>query len=275
MGLKNRKPTTPGSRGMSISTFEEITATKPEKSLLTPMHRTAGRNNQGKLTARFRGGGHKRAYRIIDFKRDKDGIPAKVATIEYDPNRSARIALLFYADGEKRYIIAPLGLEIGQTLMSGVEAEPRVGNAMPLKLVPLGSAVHNIELKRGRGGQLCRSAGAGAQIMAKEGEYVTIKLPSGEMRMVHQECRATIGQVGNIDLKNMAVGKAGRKRWLGKKPHNRGVVMNACDHPHGGGEGKSPIGGKPQTPWGKPAMGYKTRRGARPSDKFIVKRRGK
>jgi len=275
MGLKNRKPTTPGSRGMSISTFEEITATKPEKSLLTPMHRTAGRNNQGKLTARFRGGGHKRAYRIIDFKRDKDGIPAKVATIEYDPNRSARIALLFYADGEKRYIIAPLGLEIGQTLMSGVDAEPRVGNAMPLKVVPLGSAVHNIELKRGRGGQLCRSAGAGAQIMAKEGEYVTIKLPSGEMRMVHQECRATIGQVGNIDLKNMAVGKAGRKRWLGKKPHNRGVVMNACDHPHGGGEGRSPIGGKPQTPWGKPAMGYKTRRGARPSDKFIVKRRGK
>ncbi|MBM3276370.1 MAG: 50S ribosomal protein L2, partial [Candidatus Sericytochromatia bacterium] len=241
----------------------------------TPMHRTAGRNNQGKLTARFRGGGHKRAYRIIDFKRDKDGIPAKVATIEYDPNRSARIALLFYADGEKRYIIAPLGLEIGQTLMSGVDAEPRVGNAMPLKVVPLGSAVHNIELKRGRGGQLCRSAGAGAQIMAKEGEYVTIKLPSGEMRMVHQECRATIGQVGNIDLKNMAVGKAGRKRWLGKKPHNRGVVMNACDHPHGGGEGRSPIGGKPQTPWGKPAMGYKTRRGARPSDKFIVKRRGK
>ncbi len=275
MGLKNRKPTTPGSRGMSSSTFEEVTATKPEKSLLEPLHRAGGRNNQGKMTARFRGGGHKRAYRVIDFKRDKESIPAKVATIEYDPNRSARIALVFYADGEKRYIIAPNGLEIGQTIMNGAEAEPRVGNSMPLKNVPLGTQVHNIELKRGRGGQLCRSAGAGAQIMAKEGDYVTIKLPSGEMRMVHCECRATIGQVGNIDLKNMSIGKAGRKRWLGKKPHNRGVVMNACDHPHGGGEGKSPIGGKPQTPWGKPAMGYKTRRGARPSDKFIVKRRVK
>ena len=275
MGLKNRKPTTPGSRGMSSSTFEEVTATKPEKSLLEPLHRAGGRNNQGKMTARFRGGGHKRAYRVIDFKRDKESIPAKVATIEYDPNRSARIALVVYADGEKRYIIAPNGLEIGQTIMNGAEAEPRVGNSMPLKNVPLGTQVHNIELKRGRGGQLCRSAGAGAQIMAKEGDYVTIKLPSGEMRMVHCECRATIGQVGNIDLKNMSIGKAGRKRWLGKKPHNRGVVMNACDHPHGGGEGKSPIGGKPQTPWGKPAMGYKTRRGARPSDKFIVKRRVK
>lgn len=275
MGLKNRKPTTPGSRGMSLSTFEEVTATKPEKSLLQAKPKTGGRNNQGKITSRFRGGGHKRAYRIIDFKRDKENIPAKVATIEYDPNRSARIALLHYVDGEKRYIIAPLGLEIGMTVMSGSEAEPRVGNAMPLKLVPLGTQVHNIELKRGRGGQLCRSAGAGAQIMAKEGEYVTIKLPSGEMRMVHQECRATIGQVGNLDRKNMSIGKAGRKRWLGRRPHNRGVVMNACDHPHGGGEGKSPIGGKPQTPWGKPAMGYKTRRGARPSDKFIVKRRGK
>ena len=275
MGLKNRKPTTPGSRGMSSSTFEEVTATKPEKSLLEPLHRAGGRNNQGKMTARFRGGGHKRAYRVIDFKRDKESIPAKVATIEYDPNRSARIALVDYADGEKRYIIAPNGLEIGQTIMNGAEAEPRVGNSMPLKNVPLGTQVHNIELKRGRGGQLCRSAGAGAQIMAKEGDYVTIKLPSGEMRMVHCECRATIGQVGNIDLKNMSIGKAGRKRWLGKKPHNRGVVMNACDHPHGGGEGKSPIGGKPQTPWGKPAMGYKTRRGARPSDKFIVKRRVK
>ncbi len=275
MGLKNRKPTTPGSRGMSLSTFEELTATTPEKSLLEPLQKHGGRNNQGKLTARFRGGGHKRAYRIIDFKRDKESVPARVMTIEYDPNRNARIALLFYADGEKRYIIAPLGLEIGQNLMAGPEAEPRVGNALPLRAIPLGTTVHNIELKLGRGGQLCRSAGAGAQIMAKEGEYVTIKLPSGEMRMVHQNCHATIGQVGNIDVKNMSVGKAGRKRWLGKKPHNRGVVMNACDHPHGGGEGKSPIGGKPQTPWGKPAMGYKTRRGARASDKFIVKRRGK
>jgi large subunit ribosomal protein L2 len=275
MGLKNRKPTTPGSRGMSLSTFEELTAATPEKSLLEPLQKHGGRNNQGKLTARFRGGGHKRAYRVIDFKRDKEGVPARVMTIEYDPNRNARIALLFYADGEKRYIIAPLGLEIGQTLLAGPDAEPRPGNAMALKAIPLGTTVHNIELKLGRGGQLCRSAGAGAQIMAKEGEYVTVKLPSGEMRMVHQNCHATIGQVGNIDAKNMAIGKAGRKRWLGKKPHNRGVVMNACDHPHGGGEGKSPIGGKPQTPWGKPAMGYKTRRGARPSDKFIVKRRGK
>ncbi|MBM3268056.1 MAG: 50S ribosomal protein L2 [Candidatus Sericytochromatia bacterium] len=275
MGLKNRKPTTPGSRGMSLSTFEELTATTPEKSLLQPLQKHGGRNNQGKLTARFRGGGHKRAYRVIDFKRDKENVPARVMTIEYDPNRNARIALLFYADGEKRYIIAPLGLEIGQTVTNGADSEPRVGNALPLKAIPLGTTVHNIELKLGRGGQLCRSAGAGAQIMAKEGEYVTVKLPSGEMRMVHQNCHATIGQVGNIDAKNMAVGKAGRMRWLGKKPHNRGVVMNACDHPHGGGEGKSPIGGKPQTPWGKPAMGYKTRRGSRPSDKFIVKRRGK
>ena len=274
MPLKKRNPTTPGSRGMSLSTFEEITATAPEKSLMTHVKKTGGRNNQGKITSRFIGGGHKQAYRIIDFKRDKDGVPAKVATIEYDPNRNARIALLFYADGEKRYILAPHQLVVGQTLLSGAEAEPRLGNAMPLKLIPLGTQVHNIELKRGRGGQLARAAGAGCQIMAKEGDYVTLKMPSGEVRLVHAECRATIGQVGNIDCKNMSIGKAGRKRWLGKKPHNRGVCMNACDHPHGGGEGKSPIGGKPQTPWGKPAMGYKTRRGAKPSDKFIVKKRG-
>lgn len=270
MPLKKLNPTSPGVRGMSVSTFEEITKTSPEKSLLTSLNRKAGRNNQGKITSRFRGGGHKRAYRLIDFKRNKDGVPARVASIEYDPNRNARIALLHYADGEKRYIIAPLNLLVGQTIVSGQGAEPRVGNAMPLRYIPLGTMVHNIELKRGRGGQLARAAGTGCQIMAKEGDYVTLKLPSGEMRLVHHECRATIGQVGNIDAKNMDVGKAGRQRWLGRRPHNRGVVMNACDHPHGGGEGKSPIGGKPQTPWGKPAMGYKTRRGRKPSDKFIV-----
>ncbi len=275
MGLKKLNPTTPGARGMSISSFEEITATKPEKSLLTKLHPTGGRNNQGKITSRFRGGGHKRAYRVIDFKRNKDDIPAKVATIEYDPNRNARIALLHYVDGEKRYIVAPLGLEVGQTVISGNSVDPRVGNAMPLKNIPLGTLVHNIELHRGRGGQIARAAGSGCQIMAKEGHYVTVKVPSGEMRMIHEDCRATVGQVGNLDAKNISVGKAGRTRWLGRRPHNRGVVMNAVDHPHGGGEGKSPIGGKPQTPWGKPAMGYKTRRGSRPSDKFIVKRRGK
>ena len=275
MGLKKLNPTTPGVRGMSLSSFEEITATKPEKSLLTKLQPKAGRNNQGKITSRFRGGGHKRAYRVIDFKRNKDNVPAKVATIEYDPNRNARIALLYYVDGEKRYIVAPLGLEVGQTVVSGDSVDPRVGNAMPLKNIPLGTLVHNIEMHRGRGGQIARAAGSGCQIMAKDGHYVTVKVPSGEMRMIHEECRATIGQVGNLDAKNISIGKAGRTRWLGRRPHNRGVVMNAVDHPHGGGEGKSPIGGKPQTPWGKPAMGYKTRRGSRPSDKFIVKKRGK
>ncbi|MBI6546120.1 MAG: 50S ribosomal protein L2 [Cyanobacteria bacterium NC_groundwater_1444_Ag_S-0.65um_54_12] len=275
MGLKKLNPTTPGVRGMAVSSFEEITRSEPEKSLLKKLPERAGRNSQGKITARFRGGGHKRIYRVIDFKRDKDGIPARVVSIEYDPNRNARIALLHYADGEKRYIIAPLGLAIGQLLYSGPEAEPRLGNALPLKSIPLGTQVHNIELQRGKGGQLARAAGAGCQIMAKEGNYVHIKMPSGEVRLVNQECRATIGQVGNLDAKNISIGKAGRSRWLGRRPHNRGVVMNACDHPHGGGEGKSPIGGKPQTPWGKPAMGYKTRRGRRPSDKFIVKTRGK
>jgi large subunit ribosomal protein L2 len=258
---------------MSVSGFDEITTDRPEKSLLVSLKRTAGRNNQGKITSRFRGGGHKKAYRLIDFKRNKDGIPGKVATIEYDPNRNARIALVVYADGEKRYILAPLGLTVGQTISSGPDADIRVGNALTLSAIPLGTTVHNIELKAGKGGQIVRSAGAGAQIVAKDGDYATIKLPSGEMRKVHITCKATIGQVGNLDAKNIAIGKAGRTRWLGRKPHNRGVVMNACDHPHGGGEGKSPIGGKPQTPWGKPAMGYKTRRGKRPSDKLIVSKR--
>jgi len=275
MAVKKMNPRTPGTRGMSVASFEDITRSTPEKSLVIHLSPKAGRNAHGHITSRFRGGGHKRNYRLIDFKRNKDGVPGKVASIEYDPNRNARIALINYVDGEKRYILAPLNLVVGQTIMSGPEAEPRLGNALPLKAIPLGTMVHNIELKRGRGGQLVRAAGAAAQIMAKEGSYVTLKMPSGEMRLVHCECRATVGQVGNLEAKNIAVGKAGRSRWLGRRPHNRGVVMNAVDHPHGGGEGKSPIGGKPQTPWGKPAMGYKTRRGRRPSDKFIVKRRGK
>ncbi|MEB3186525.1 MAG: 50S ribosomal protein L2 [bacterium] len=273
MPIKKLNPSTPGSRGMSVSGFDEITTNRPEKSLLQPLPSKAGRNNQGRITSRFRGGGHKRAYRVIDFKRNKLGIPARVATIEYDPNRNARIALVVYVDGEKRYILAPLGLEVGQTIMAGPDAEIRTGNALPMLKMPLGSVIHNIELKLGRGGQLVRAAGAGAQLVAKEGEYVTIKLPSGEMRKVFGACMATLGQVGNLDAKNIAVGKAGRSRWLGRRPHNRGVVMNAVDHPHGGGEGRSPIGGKPQTPWGKPAMGYRTRRGKRASDALIVKSR--
>jgi len=275
MAVKKMNPRTPGTRGMSVASFEDITRSAPEKSLVVHLSPKAGRNAHGHITSRFRGGGHKRNYRLIDFKRNKDGVPGKVASIEYDPNRNARIALINYVDGEKHYILAPLNLVVGQTVVSGPEAEPRLGNALPLKAIPLGTMVHNIELKRGRGGQLVRAAGAAAQIMAKEGSYVTLKMPSGEMRLVHCECRATVGQVGNLEAKNIAVGKAGRSRWLGRRPHNRGVVMNAVDHPHGGGEGKSPVGGKPQTPWGKPAMGYKTRRGRRPSDKFIVKRRGK
>ena len=273
MPIKKLNPSTPGTRGMSVSGFDEITTNRPEKSLLEPLPSKAGRNSQGRITSRFRGGGHKRAYRVIDFKRNKLGVPGRVATIEYDPNRNARIALVVYADGEKRYILAPLGLEVGQTIMAGPDAEIRTGNAMPMVKMPLGSVIHNIELKLGRGGQLVRAAGAGAQLVAKEGDYVTIKLPSGEMRKVLGACTATLGQVGNLDAKNIAVGKAGRSRWLGRRPHNRGVVMNAVDHPHGGGEGRSPIGGKPQTPWGKPAMGYRTRRGKRASDALIVKSR--
>jgi large subunit ribosomal protein L2 len=257
---------------MSVSTFEEITKTKPEKSLTVRLKKHAGRNNQGKITTRHRGGGAKRAYRIIDFKRNKLGVPAKVAAIEYDPNRSARIALLHYVDGEKRYILAPVGLKVGDRVEAGPEADIRVGNALPLKNIPTGTTIHNIELERGRGGQMVRGAGVGAQLMAKEGDYAQVRLPSGEQRRVHILCMATIGQVGNTDHENRKLGKAGRSRHLGRRPTVRGSVMNPRDHPHGGGEGRAPIGGKPQTPWGKPALGYKTRRNKR-TDQFIVRRR--
>ncbi len=274
MGIKKFKPTSPGRRFVTVSTFEEITTTEPEKSLLEPLKKNAGRNATGRITVRHRGGGHKRMYRIIDFKRDKDGIPAKVATIEYDPNRSARIALLHYADGEKRYIIAPLGLQVGQQVESGPDADIKVGNALPLRNIPVGTMIHNIELHPGAGGQLVRSAGTAAQLMAKEGKYAHVRMPSGEVRLILQECRATIGQVGNVDHENISIGKAGRARWLGRRPTVRGVVMNPVDHPHGGGEGRSPIGRNPVTPWGKPALGARTRK-KKPSDRLIVKRRGK
>lgn len=257
---------------MSVSTFEEITKTKPEKSLVVKLKKHAGRNNQGKITTRHRGGGAKRAYRLIDFKRNKLGVPAKVAAIEYDPNRSARIALLHYLDGEKRYIIAPLGLKVGDRVIAGPEADIRLGNALPLKNIPTGTTIHNIELTRGRGGQLARGAGVGAQLMAKEGDYALIRLPSGEQRRVHILCMATVGQVGNVDHENLSIGKAGRARHMGRRPTVRGSAMNPRDHPHGGGEGRAPIGGQPQTPWGKPALGYKTRRNKR-TNKFIVRRR--
>lgn len=274
MAIKKFKPTTPGRRGMTVSTFEEITKKEPERSLVEILKNSAGRNMQGRLTSRHRGGGHKRKYRIIDFKRDKDGIPAKVVAIEYDPNRSANIALLHYRDGEKRYILAPLGLAVGDIVESGKNADIRPGNALPLSHTPVGTMVHNIELVPGKGGQLVRAAGTAAQLMAKEGGFATLRLPSGEMRMVHEECKATIGQVGNLDHENITIGKAGRSRWMNKRPHVRGVVMNPIDHPHGGGEGKSPIGLKsPVTPWGKPTLGYKTRKKKKASDKYIVKRR--
>jgi len=273
MPVKNFRPTTPAQRFKSVSTFEEITKTEPEKSLLLPLRKKAGRNNHGRITLRRRGGGHKRHYRIIDFKRNKDNIPAKVAAIEYDPNRSARIALLFYADGEKRYILAPNGLKVGDQVMSGEKAEIRAGNVLPLDNIPLGTEIHNIELKPGYGGQLVRGAGASAQLMAKEGGYVQIKLPSGEVRMVRFNCRATVGQVGNTDHNNISLGKAGRSRWLGKRPKVRGVAMNPVDHPMGGGEGKSSGGRHPVTPWGKPTKGYKTRKKRNKSDALIVKRR--
>jgi len=260
---------------MSVSTFEEITREEPERSLLQPLRKTAGRNVFGRVTVRHRGGGHKRMYRVIDFRRDKDGVPARVESIEYDPNRSARIALLLYADGERRYIIAPIGLMVGQTVMSGPDAEIRPGNALPIANIPLGTMIHNIELYPGRGGQLVRSAGAAAQLLAKEGDYAQIRLPSGEVRLVAQTCKATIGQVGNTDHSNISLGKAGRKRWLGRKPHVRGSAMTPRDHPHGGGEGRSPIGMPgPKTPWGKPTLGYKTRRNKR-TDAMIVRRRTK
>jgi large subunit ribosomal protein L2 len=257
---------------MSVSTFEEITKTRPEKSLVVKLEKHAGRNNQGKITTRHRGGGAKRAYRLIDFKRNKLGVPARVAAIEYDPNRSARIALLFYTDGEKRYILAPVGLRVGDTVSSGPDAEPRPGNALPLRNIPLGTFVHNIELQPGRGGVLVRSAGVQAQLVAREGEYATIRMPSGEMRMINVNSMATIGQVGNVEHSLERIGKAGRSRHLGKRPSVRGSVMNPADHPHGGGEGRAPIGGQPRTPWGKPTLGHRTR-GKKQSDKFIIRRR--
>lgn len=275
MPIKVYKPTSPGRRGMSSLTFEEITRTEPERSLLAPLPKKAGRNVRGKITVRHRGGGHKRRYRIIDFKRDKFGIPARVTSIEYDPNRSARIALLSYADGEKRYIIAPLGLKVGDIVMSGPEADIRVGNALPIANIPVGALIHNIELEPGRGGQLARAAGASAQLMAKEGKYAHVRLPSGEVRLIHTQCLATIGQVGNVDHGHIRLGKAGRARWLGRRPAVRGTVMPPDSHPHGGGEGKAPIGMPgPKTPWGKPTLGYKTRR-RKATDKWIVRRRAK
>ena len=275
MPVKTYKPTTPSRRGMTVSDFAEITTREPEKSLLSDLRGTGGRNVRGKVTTRHRGGGAKRAYRIIDFKRDKVGIPARVATIEYDPNRSARIALLHYADGEKRYILAPVGLQVGDEVMSGPDAEARPGNALPLANIPLGSMVHNIELRPGKGGQIVRAAGASAQVLAKEGDYVTLRMPSGEVRMVLQTCVATVGQVGNLDHSNVKLGKAGRKRWLGIRPTVRGSAMSPRDHPHGGGEGRSPIGkDAPRTPWGKKALGVKTRRNKR-TNQLIVRRREK
>ena len=275
MPTRKVNPTSPGRRNMSLFDFSRITTDKPEKSLLKSQKRNAGRNNQGRITVRHRGGGHKRKYRVIDFKRDKFDVPGTVKTIEYDPNRNTRICLIQYADGEKRYILHPVELNVGDQVMSGEKAEIQVGNALPIKSIPLGTMIHNVELERGKGGQLGRSAGIQIQLLAKEGNMATLRLPSGEMRMVRLECMATIGQLGNPDAKNIRLGKAGRKRWMGIKPTVRGVVMNAVDHPHGGGEGKAPIGGKPQTPWGKPAMGYKTRRGKKASDRLIVKRRTK
>lgn len=276
MGIKHFKPTSPGVRQKTVSTFEEITTDKPEKSLTVSLVRKAGRNNQGKITVRHQGGGHKRKYRIIDFKRNKDGVPGKVATIEYDPNRSARIALIHYADGEKRYILAPHGLKVGDQIMSGPDVDIKVGNALPLENIPVGTVIHNIELKPGRGGQMVRAAGAQAQLLGKEGDYAIIRLASGEVRMVRKECRATVGQVGNLDHELITIGKAGRARWLGRRPTVRGSVMNPVDHPHGGGEGKAPIGRKsPMTPWGKPTLGFKTRKKNKPSDKYIVRRRKK
>lgn len=275
MPVRKVKPTSAGRRNMSLFDFSDITTDKPEKSLVFFKKSTGGRNNQGRLTVRHKGGGHKQKYRIIDFRRDKHDIPGTIATIEYDPNRNTRICLVQYVDGEKRYILAPLGIKVGDKVMSGPKADIQIGNALPLRNIPLGTMIHNVELTLGRGAQLGRAAGVQIQLLAKEGNMATLRLPSGEMRMVNLNCMATIGQLGNPDAKNVTLGKAGRKRWMGIKPANRGVAMNAVDHPHGGGEGKSPIGGKPQTPWGKPAMGYKTRRGRRPSDRFIVKRRTK
>ena len=272
MALKKFNPTSPGRRFMTALTFEEITKEQPEKALTQPKKRTGGRNNKGHITIWWRGGGHKKRYRLVDFRRDKVGIPAKVAAVEYDPNRSARLALLHYSDGEKRYILWPEGLAVGATVVSSEGADILPGNCLPLRVIPAGTNVHNIELRPGKGGQIVRSAGGTAQLVAKEGDYAQVKLPSGEVRRVHVDCKATIGQIGNIEHKNVSYGKAGRRRWLGRKPHNRGVVMNPVDHPHGGGEGKTSGGRHPVTPWGKPTKGAKTRRNKR-TQQFIVKRR--
>ncbi len=277
MALRSFKPTSPGVRQMTVSSFEEITTNKPEKSLLVPLKKHSGRNSYGRITVRHHGGGHKRKYRIIDFKRLKDGVPARVATIEYDPNRSSRIALLHYVDGEKRYIIAPAGLKVGDVIYSGPDADIKIGNALPLANIPVGTLVHNIELHPGRGGQICRSAGVSAQLMAKEGKYALLRLPSGEVRKILLACRATIGVVGNSEHANINIGKAGRSRWMGVRPTVRGSVMNPNDHPHGGGEGRAPVGRKsPVSPWGKVAHGGKTRKKKNLSNKFIVTpRKGK
>ncbi len=274
MAIKKFNPTSPARRFMTVSNFEEITKTEPEKSLVVTLKSQAGRNNYGKITVRHRGGGHKRKYRIIDFKRDKVGIPANVASIEYDPNRTANIALLHYADGEKRYIISPNGLKVGDTVISSDDADIKVGNTLPLKNIPVGTVIHNIEMKAGKGGQMVRAAGNAAQLMAKEGNYAQIRLPSGEVRQVRIECKATIGQVGNVEHEIISIGKAGRKRHMGFRPTVRGSAMNPVDHPHGGGEGRSPVGRpSPMTPWGKPTLGYKTRDKKKASSKFIIKRR--
>ncbi|MCX6151561.1 MAG: 50S ribosomal protein L2 [Ignavibacteriales bacterium] len=275
MAIRKLKPNTPGTRFMSIPSFEEITKTEPEKSLTLSLRKSGGRNNLGRVTSRHRGGGHKRKLRVIDFKRDKTGIPAKVFSIEYDPNRSSRIALLHYSDGEKRYILAPDGLKVGETLVSGSGIEIKVGNALKLKEMPLGSFVHNVEIKPGKGGQIGRSAGSSVQLMAKEGKYAQLKMPSGEVRIISVDCMATYGLVGNTDHENISVGKAGRSRWLGIRPHVRGVAMNPVDHPMGGGEGKTSGGGHPVSPWGTPAKGYKTRKKKNSSNKYIIKRRSK
>ncbi|MEM8777396.1 MAG: 50S ribosomal protein L2 [Cyanobacteria bacterium P01_G01_bin.49] len=274
MGIRFYRPYTPGTRQASVSDFAEITKSKPEKSLTTYKHNQKGRNNRGIITSRHRGGGHKRLYRIIDFRRDKRGIPAKVAAIEYDPNRNARIAILFYKDGEKRYILAPAGIQVGAMVVSGENSPIEIGNALPLARIPLGTEVHNVELVAGKGGQMVRAAGGSAQVVAKEGDYVTLRLPSKEVRMVRKECYATIGRVGNSDARNLKLGKAGRTRHLGRRPHVRGSVMNPVDHPHGGGEGRAPIGRSgPMTPWGKPALGAKTRNKKKASSKLIIRRR--
>ena len=274
MGIRSYRPYTPGTRTRVVSDFSEVTRRKPERSLVVAIHRRKGRNNRGVITCRHRGGGHKRLYRIVDFRRNKIGVVGRVAAIQYDPHRNARLALLYYTDGEKRYILHPAGVVVGQEVVSGPESPIEIGNALPLSAIPLGSSVHNVELYAGRGGQMVRTAGASAQVMAKEGDYVALKLPSTEVRLVRRECYATLGEVGNAEIRNTSLGKAGRKRWLGRRPEVRGSVMNPCDHPHGGGEGRAPIGrAGPVTPWGKPALGYKTRKRNKPSNQYVLRKR--